>query len=183
MLQLQQRVDQQAAQNTQLLASCWRLLLASIGYWAYKIKRMQMSFRRLAETDALTGISNRHHFTRQAEQALAHCAGAARRSALVMFDLDHFKAINDRYGHATGDWVLSRVAQDLPDAAAVGTTTSAASAARSSRSCCRLRPGAATRLARGVLRPHRRDRHRAQRARFAVTASFGVSAARMSGYD
>jgi len=73
---------------------------------------MQMSFRRLAETDTLTGISNRHHFTRQAEQALAYCARSGEDVGLIMFDLDHFKAINDRYGHVTGDFVLTRVAQE-----------------------------------------------------------------------
>ncbi|HJW46659.1 MAG TPA: GGDEF domain-containing protein, partial [Lysobacter sp.] len=111
-LQLQQRVDKQSTQNTQLLAALLAVLLASIGYWAYKTKRMQMSFRRLAETDTLTGISNRHHFTRQAEQALAYCARSGEDVGLIMFDLDHFKAINDRYGHVTGDFVLTRVAQE-----------------------------------------------------------------------
>ncbi len=111
-LQLQQRVDKQSTQNTQLFAALLAVLLASIGYWAYKTKRMQMSFRRLAETDTLTGISNRHHFTRQAEQALAYCARSGEDVGLIMFDLDHFKAINDRYGHVIGDFVLTRVAQE-----------------------------------------------------------------------
>lgn len=109
-LQLQQQVQKQNAQNTRLLVLLLLLLLASIGYWAYKTKRVQMSLRRMAETDALTGISNRHHFTQQSELALAQCARAGEDAALVMFDLDHFKSINDRYGHDTGDWVLKRVA-------------------------------------------------------------------------
>ena len=108
-LQLQQQVQEQNAQNTRLLVLLLLLLLASIAFWAYKTKRVQMSLRRMAETDALTGISNRHHFTQQSEQALVQCARAGEDVALVMFDLDHFKSINDRYGHDTGDWVLQRV--------------------------------------------------------------------------
>jgi len=110
-LKLQQKVQQQNAQNTRLIVLLLLLLLASIGFWAYKTKRVQMSLRRMAETDALTGICNRHHFTQQSEQALAQCARAGEDVALVMFDLDHFKSINDRYGHDTGDWVLQRVAE------------------------------------------------------------------------
>ena len=109
LLQLQQQVQQQNAQNTRLLVLLLLLLLASIAFWAYKTKRVQMSLRRMAETDALTGICNRHHFTQQSELALSQCARAGEDVALVMFDLDHFKSINDRYGHDTGDWVLKQV--------------------------------------------------------------------------
>lgn len=108
-LKLEQQVARTAAQNTTLLAALLALLLAAIGYWAYKTKRLQLAFRRLAETDALTGIGNRLHFTRESEAALAFCARSREPVSLVMFDLDYFKSINDHYGHATGDWVLRQV--------------------------------------------------------------------------
>lgn len=108
-LQLQQRVQEQSAQNSRLLVLLLLLLLASIGFWAYKTKRVQMSLRRMAETDALTGVCNRHHFTQRANAALARCSRMGEDVALVMFDLDRFKSINDRFGHSTGDWVLQRV--------------------------------------------------------------------------
>lgn len=110
LLQLQQKVTAQAARNTQMLVLLLLLLLATILYWAYKVKKMQVSFRHLAETDALTRVSNRHHFSRQAEQALEYCRKAGEGAALVMFDLDEFKTINDQHGHAMGDWVLQNVA-------------------------------------------------------------------------
>jgi diguanylate cyclase (GGDEF)-like protein len=110
-LQLEQQVASAAAANTRLLAALLAVLAASIGYWAYKIKRLQLGFRRLAETDALTGVGNRHHFTRQAEAALAERASSGAPVALVMLDLDHFKSINDQHGHAIGDWVLRAVAE------------------------------------------------------------------------
>ena len=110
-LQLQRKVDQQAAQNTRLIVILLVLLFASIGYWAFKIKRVQLSLKKMAETDALTGICNRHHFTIRAERALAECARNGEQASLIMFDLDHFKNINDRFGHGTGDWALKEVAE------------------------------------------------------------------------
>ncbi|WP_454831260.1 diguanylate cyclase [Pseudoxanthomonas wuyuanensis] len=110
-LQLQSKLDQQSAQNTRLLVILLVVLIASIGYWAYKIKRVQLSLKKMAETDALTGLCNRHHFTLQAERSLAQCARSGEEAALIMFDLDHFKQINDRYGHQTGDWTLKRVGE------------------------------------------------------------------------
>src|SRR3546814_10298429 len=65
----------------------------------------------MAETDALTGLCNRHHFTQQSLQTLGQAARAGEDVALVMFDLDHFKSINDRFGHDTGDWALKKVAE------------------------------------------------------------------------
>lgn len=109
-LQLEQQVHAKTTQATRLLIALLAVLLATIAYWAYKTKKMQVSFRRLAETDTLTGISNRHHFSRRAEAALEYCQRSGEQVALVMFDLDEFKSINDRHGHAMGDWVLQQVA-------------------------------------------------------------------------
>ena len=63
-------------------------------------------YRTAACTDHLTGLLNRRTFL---DNALALCAQQAKRSepvAMLMFDLDHFKSINDRFGHAAGDEVL-----------------------------------------------------------------------------
>ena len=111
LLQLQQQIDQQSAQNSRLYMLLFALLAASIGYWAYKTKRMQISVKRMAETDALTGVCNRHHFTVLAEKTLVKSTTTSKPAALVMFDLDHFKSVNDSYGHSTGDWVLRQVAE------------------------------------------------------------------------
>jgi len=109
-LTLQQEVTAKSEQANRMLIALLAVLLASTGYWAFKVKRLQMSFRHLAETDVLTGISNRHHFTRCATELLERRRRTGEPACLVMLDLDHFKAINDRFGHAAGDWALRQVA-------------------------------------------------------------------------
>jgi diguanylate cyclase len=108
-LQLEQKITAKTALITNLVLALLAVLLATLIYWSYRTKRMQMEFRRLAETDALTGISNRDHFTKQSEQALSEARKKLDPIGMIMFDLDNFKLINDQYGHATGDWVLKRV--------------------------------------------------------------------------
>lgn len=109
-LRLQQQVALKTAEANRLLIGLLALLAASVAYWAYKVKRMQGSLRTMAQTDALTGVSNRHHFTHRAEALLEACRRNGTDVGLVMLDLDHFKAINDEHGHAAGDWALREVA-------------------------------------------------------------------------
>ena len=63
----------------------------------------------LSETDALTRLANRRHFERRLDLELSRTKRYGITSALVMVDLDRFKAINDRFGHRAGDEVLRRV--------------------------------------------------------------------------
>ncbi len=68
---------------------------------------------QLAQTatlDALTGALNRHGFSELAPAELAQARRHERALSLIMMDLDHFKQVNDTYGHATGDVVLQTVA-------------------------------------------------------------------------
>jgi diguanylate cyclase (GGDEF)-like protein len=67
--------------------------------------------RQLADLDALTGLHNRRYFHETLAREAARAQRYDRRLALVIFDLDGFKAINDRIGHLAGDGVLAEVAQ------------------------------------------------------------------------
>jgi len=66
---------------------------------------------RKASTDALTGALNRHGFGEAAEAELLRAQRYQRKLSMIMFDLDHFKAVNDRHGHAVGDRVLQEAAR------------------------------------------------------------------------
>lgn len=182
-LQLQSKLDQKSAQNTRLIVMLLVMLVASIGYWAYKIKRVQLSLKKMAETDALTGICNRHHFTLQAERALAQCARAGEEVSLIMFDLDHFKLVNDRYGHQTGDWVLKQVADACKSFCrridVLGRLGGEEFAILMYG--CDLR--GATRVAEDCRVRLAQIDTRETGHTFAVTASFGVTSSALSGYS
>jgi len=66
-----------------------------------------------ADIDPLTDIRNRRGFERELKRSLAHIARYGGAAALAYLDLDGFKAVNDRQGHAAGDGLLKRVADAL----------------------------------------------------------------------
>ncbi|MGL4436354.1 MAG: GGDEF domain-containing protein [Giesbergeria sp.] len=72
---------------------------------------LQAELERQATTDPLTGLVNRREFSRRFALDLARTQRDASPLSLVLIDLDHFKRINDQYGHAAGDAVLRTLAQ------------------------------------------------------------------------
>ncbi len=75
------------------------------------IRANQEQLTRLATTDALTGLASRRHLLAELEKELRRAERSGRPLSVLMIDLDHFKGINDRYGHAVGDEVLAAVAE------------------------------------------------------------------------
>jgi len=67
----------------------------------------------LAQTDFLTGIQNRRRITELGQRLLAECGGRGDPFSVLLLDLDHFKSINDDYGHQAGDRALKAVADEL----------------------------------------------------------------------
>ncbi|MCL2193672.1 MAG: diguanylate cyclase, partial [Treponema sp.] len=70
---------------------------------------MVKQLEKLAFTDTLTGARNRRYFMETAERELHSCTDGGQDFAIIMFDIDHFKRVNDTYGHAIGDEVLKIV--------------------------------------------------------------------------
>jgi diguanylate cyclase (GGDEF)-like protein len=69
--------------------------------------RIAARYRRASLTDPLTGVANRRGFFETGERLLKRARFARKPTALIMFDLDRFKSINDKYGHQMGDEVLT----------------------------------------------------------------------------
>ena len=74
------------------------------------LKERSQQLRQLSTQDPLTGVLNRLAFGTELRERLDHLARYNQPLNLVMFDLDHFKAINDKLGHSTGDRALTLVA-------------------------------------------------------------------------
>jgi len=72
----------------------------------HSLKQVIEERRRMAMTDALTGAHNRRYFMNHMRRELKRTRRFGGDVALLVFDIDHFKHINDRYGHAAGDAVL-----------------------------------------------------------------------------
>jgi diguanylate cyclase (GGDEF)-like protein len=73
--------------------------------------------------DALTGALDRHSLEAHGRRSVEHAAAAGRPLALILIDIDHFKAFNDKFGHAAGDKMLKRIALDIMAAARVSDFT------------------------------------------------------------
>lgn len=84
------------------------LLLTSLGLVLLSTDRLRLEMEYLATHDALTHALTRRHLSQSCEQAFAQSRRHGRRFSVLAMDLDHFKVINDRYGHQAGDQVLVR---------------------------------------------------------------------------
>ena len=101
-----QQLERKVAQRTQEVRSA--------------LMQLEDAHRRLRDSsrrDGLTGLYNRSHFHESFEQLLQEGRDQTRPVSLLMIDLDHFKSINDRYGHLVGDdclrWAAQRIGQAL----------------------------------------------------------------------
>lgn len=110
--------------------------------WGFDIsthKQLESQLRELATRDSLTGLLNRRAFLERGTALLDHCRRHAKPCTVLMIDIDHFKRINDRYGHQTGDDSLracaTSIAGALREADILGRL-----GARNLRPCCPTRP-------------------------------------------
>ncbi|MGD0135905.1 MAG: diguanylate cyclase [Bryobacteraceae bacterium] len=78
-----------------------------------KLRKSEEHIRYLAEFDALTGLLNRHAISGKLEQSVKQAESDHSQIVVLFIDLDHFKPINDRYGHAAGDRILKITAKRM----------------------------------------------------------------------
>jgi two-component system cell cycle response regulator len=90
---------------------------ARISHLQEALRRRNAELERISRSDSLTGLPNRREIDDQLASMLASGRRHGDNLAVAMIDIDHFKAINDTYGHAAGDAVLQEVARRLRDAA------------------------------------------------------------------
>ncbi|MGI4983193.1 MAG: GGDEF domain-containing protein [Janthinobacterium lividum] len=81
-------------------------------FYSYRIQHFVLEARLadLAATDPLTGLRNRRDFLVRAQAIVQECAAKGQVASALFIDIDHFKSINDRYGHAMGDRIIAQVA-------------------------------------------------------------------------
>lgn len=110
LLQLQQQVAQKSVQSARLSILLLLTILVFAVFWALRVRRMKRHFQELAQRDGLTAVSSRAYFIEQGRSLLDQRKRAGEPASLVLLDLDHFKNVNDQFGHGVGDDVLRKVA-------------------------------------------------------------------------
>jgi len=88
-------------------------LTAEMGTLVRELGRANRRITELSRTDALTGLANRRYFMERLSGAISHAERHQRALSVLMIDLDHFKQVNDRFGHAGGDAVLEATSAQL----------------------------------------------------------------------
>ncbi|WP_313918703.1 GGDEF domain-containing protein [Tahibacter sp.] len=182
-LQLQRDLGSKAAETSRLYIAMLMAGLLVVFLWAFYTKRRQVHFRTLSERDGLTNIANRPHFLALSLRALDECQRNGQEAVAILFDLDHFKIINDLHGHAAGDHVLRKIAavcttylRPNQHFGRIGGEEFAILLAgynqeRALLLAEQLRAAIASANADGAL------------GNFAVSASFGISSTRTGGYE
>lgn len=97
-----------SAQFTARLRTARRVLALE-----YSLKSALEKKRRVAMTDALTGAYNRRYFTRHLSRETKRAQRFGGKVSLLLLDIDHFKRVNDSYGHGGGDIVLKRLTREI----------------------------------------------------------------------
>jgi diguanylate cyclase (GGDEF)-like protein len=97
--------------SRETLAAEVALLRAEVARLTRRLAEVEL----LADRDPLAPVLNRRAFVRELSRTLAYCERYGATCAIVFFDMDGFKAINDQYGHAAGDAALRAVAKTLSD--------------------------------------------------------------------
>jgi diguanylate cyclase (GGDEF)-like protein len=115
-LQVSKRREVELQRRTWIAIVAGALVIGLLTAMLSGARRHRRQLSALATLDALTQLPNRRHTADLATQAIANASATSTPLTLALIDLDHFKAINDEYGHAAGDLVLrdfARLTRDV----------------------------------------------------------------------
>lgn len=182
-LQLQQDLAKKEAVNNRLVLALALVLLGTLAFWTYRIKRHQIRLRKQSQTDQLTGLSSRHHFYETAKAILQRSESEQQDVGFILFDMDHFKSINDKYGHLIGDWVLQNTAEVVKTSCRQNDLAGRLGGEEFAifLPACNLKK--AQQLAEICRKAISQVDTTETGYRFDISASFGVTSTELSGYD
>ena len=148
-----------------------------IFFLAATLQRNRLVLENISRTDMLTGLANRREFRDRLEKEAMRQSRHQRPLSIVMFDLDHFKRINDTYGHPAGDKVLARFGQILRNV--TRTKTDVAARFGGEEFVLMLPetdPAGARQVAEKIVARLRQEKFRVDGKSFQVTTSAGIAA-------
>ncbi|WP_448211107.1 GGDEF domain-containing protein [Colwellia sp. MEBiC06753] len=183
LLNTEQNLVKTEAENTRLVAALFLAIIALLSFFGYRSWRTQKRLKTLAEYDFLTKVYNRGHFMTLAEDTVSLAEKSGQTVTCIILDLDKFKKINDSYGHGAGDWALIATAKAI-------------------KSCIRdhdifarlggeefviMLPScdiqAATYVSEKCISTLQQIDTKESGHKFQITASFGITTTKLSGYD
>jgi len=183
LLKVEQQLANSEAENNRLIITLLAAIIALLLFFGYRSWLNQRRLKELAEFDVLTGIFNRGHFSHVAQSALTYCQNTGQELSIIIFDLDFFKLINDKHGHACGDWALKRTVEVCRS---IGRKNDIF-ARLGGEEFCILLPSCdlntATILAEQCRKEIETIDTKSSGFHFKITASFGVTDAKKSGYN
>jgi diguanylate cyclase (GGDEF)-like protein len=148
-------------------------MLATLSGSAIEASRLHAATERLSQFDPLTQLANRRRLGTDLDSAVANAKRHSHEMSVIMLDLDHFKELNDRYGHQQGDVVLQEVASTIRGSMRDGESAYRYGGEEFAILVTRGGPGEAAQLAERLRSRIEADFHR--KGKQLVTASLGVA--------